>query len=103
MSDESRPDNLPDGVIDSAPLFFAMIREKAAMDQTLVDDAIRFLEAEYVETMRKIDAGWEINGRRYGMAFWTGARLGARIAWRRYLMHLRAADFEAKRGAAPAE
>jgi hypothetical protein len=102
MADEvnygiERPGDLPDGILDSAALFFAGIREKAAMDPNLVEDAIKFLEKDMVETMRKIDHDWERNGRRYRMAFFTGAWLGARISWARFKMYLSAKDWEAKR------
>jgi len=97
--DRARPSDLPDGVLDSAELFFLAIREKASagLDRQMIDDAIKFLQEDFIASMRKIDANWEGNGRRYGMAFWTGAYLGAKVSWHRYLMNLRAKTLDAER------
>ena len=91
--------NLPDGIIDSAELYFAAIREKAAMDQQLVDDAIAVLEEECLSTLRKVDADFSRNERRYRMAFFTGALLGARISWRRFRIYLANRKWEDERRA----
>ena len=89
--------NLPDGIIDSPELYFAAIREKAAMDDQLVDDAISVLEDECLSTLRKIDADFTRNERRYRMAFFTGALLGARISWRRFVIYLKNRNWEDER------
>ena len=88
---ESRHD-LPDGVIDSAELYFIAIREKAAMDPYLVDDAIKFLEKTFVENCRAIGA--DPDDRRTRMLYWTGAYLGSRVSWKRYCMYLKQRQWE---------
>jgi hypothetical protein len=96
MNDEV---NLPDGIIDSPELYFAAIREKAAMDPQLVDDAIRVLEEEFLTAIRKIDLDFSKNERRYRMAYFTGALLGARISWKRFVIYLKNRAWEDERKA----
>jgi len=83
---------LPAGVIDSAQLFLAAIKQGGAnsvLDGATMDEAREFLERFFLQTIRQVDGNFSQNLQRYEMAFWTGALLGEKIALSGYRMRLK--------------
>jgi hypothetical protein len=89
-----RPQDWPQGCIGSAEAFFTAIREKAAMDPFLVDEAIHVLEAEFIKNATAI--GSDPSEQRVQLLFYTGAYLGSKISWHRFMIYLKAKQFEAQ-------
>lgn len=92
---KSRPntEGLPDGILDSADLFFVAMAERAAASPQQIDEAIEVMEGEFKKAMRAI--GLDPDERRNRMSYYTGAYLGLRVASRRFKIYLKQKNFEA--------